>query len=184
MVVSAHWDSVAASPGTNDNGSGVVATLELARILASHNTTNTIIFAFFDKEEVGCEGSKAFVREFVVPLIVGELGATIRGVYNLDTLLGFSTQPGSQDTDPSWERLYPDLFHAIQNQERRGDFLMTVGRDTSEDSVLAETLSKHLPDYTVNHLKVSNISASSQYYPDSILGGSVFLPAPREGPPS
>ena len=93
---------MATSPGTNDNGSGVVATLEVARILANHNTTNTVIFAFFDKEEIGCEGSKAFVREFVVPLIVGELGATIQGVYNLDTLLGFSSQPASQDMDPSW----------------------------------------------------------------------------------
>ena len=147
---------MATSPGTNDNGSGVVATLEVARILANHNTTNSIIFAFFDREEIGCEGSKAFVREFVVPLIVGELGATIQGVYNLDTLLGFSSQPASQDMDPSWERLYPDLALTIENNQRRGDFLMTVGRNTSEDSLIAETLSKYLT-YTVNHLKVSNI---------------------------
>ena len=160
MVVSAHWDSVAASPGTNDNGSGVVATLELARILAGHNTTNTIIFAFFDKEEVGCEGSKAFVREFVIPLIVGEFGASIRGVYNLDTLLGFSSVPDSQDMEPSWEKLYPDLFHTIENNQRRGDFVMTVGRNTIEDSLLSETFSKHLSEYTVNHLKVRTIFSS------------------------
>ena len=160
-MISAHWDSVANSPGTNDNGSGVVATLEVARILANHNTTNTVIFAFFDKEEVGCEGSKAFVREFVVPLIVGEFGASIQGVYNLDTLMGFSSLPGSQDMDSSWERFYPDLFHTIENNQRRGDFIMTVGRNTSEDSLIAETFSKYLSDYTVNHLKVRNIFLSS-----------------------
>ena len=163
-MISAHWDSVANSPGTNDNGSGVVATLEVARILANHNTTNTVIFAFFDKEEVGCEGSKAFVREFVVPLIVGEFGASIQGVYNLDTLMGFSSLPGSQDMDPSWERFYPDLFHTIENNQRRGDFIMTVGRNTSEDSLIAETFSKYLSDYTVNHLKVRNIFLSSGDY--------------------
>ena len=57
VVLSAHWDTVPSSPGTNDNGSGVVALLEIARILSGSKPKNSIIFAFFDKEEVGCEGS-------------------------------------------------------------------------------------------------------------------------------
>ena len=69
--MSAHWDTVDTSPGVDDNGSGVVALLEVAR-LVSHmsNTTNTVIFALFDKEEVGCEGSKAFIRDLIVPMFV------------------------------------------------------------------------------------------------------------------
>ena len=83
--------------------------------------------------------------------------------------------------DPSWERLYPDLALTIENNQRRGDFLMTVGRNTSEDSLIAETLSKYLTDYTVNHLKVRNIFPYHQIL-DSILGEGLFLPAAREGP--
>ena len=79
--------------------------------------------------------------------------------------------------DPSWESLYPDLFHNIENNQRRGDFIMTVGRNTSEDTLIAETFSKYLSDYTVNHLKVRNIFLSSGVYLGSILGGALFLPA-------
>ena len=157
MVVAAHWDTVLASPGTNDNGSGVVALLEIARILARERRKlkNSVIFAFFDKEEVGCEGSKAFVREFVVPLIVKEFGAKIQGVYNVDTLLAISSAPNSQDIDPSWKRLDPNFVKLVEKDDRRGDFVMTVGRNTSEDSHLAATLAKYMQGYKLNHLTVS-----------------------------
>ena len=35
LVIGAHWDTYGMSPGFNDNGSGVAAILEIARILAS-----------------------------------------------------------------------------------------------------------------------------------------------------
>ena len=157
MLVAAHWDTVLSSPGTNDNGSGVVALLEIARILARERRKlkNSVIFAFFDKEEVGCEGSKAFVREFVVPLIVKEFGAKIQGVYNVDTLLAISSAPNSQDIDPSWKRLDPNFVKLVEKEDRRGDFVMTVGRNTSEDSHLAATLAKYMQGYKLHHLTVS-----------------------------
>ena len=34
-MIGAHWDTYGMSPGFNDNGSGVAAILEIARILAS-----------------------------------------------------------------------------------------------------------------------------------------------------
>jgi len=51
VVIGAHYDSVAGSPGANDNGSGVAAVLELARTLKRAATTRPIIFAFFPNEE-------------------------------------------------------------------------------------------------------------------------------------
>ena len=88
-MVTAHWDTVATSPGVDDNGSGVVALMEIARILA--NTAeqgpilNTVIFAALDKEEVGCEGAKALVRDFVVPVLVKQIGAAVQVILILDT---------------------------------------------------------------------------------------------------
>ena len=82
VMVTAHWDTVASSPGVEDNGSGVVALLETARILANRGRQgailNTVIFAALDKEEVGCEGARALVRDFVVPVLVQQFGAVVQ----------------------------------------------------------------------------------------------------------
>ena len=82
-MVTAHWDTVISSPGVDDNGSGVVAVLEVARIVAIHHQDqdprfpNSIVFALFDKEEVGCKGSEAFIRDFLVPTVVQQSSSQI-----------------------------------------------------------------------------------------------------------
>ena len=51
IVIGAHYDSVAGAPGANDNGSGVAATLELARRLRGAAPARTLRFVFFVNEE-------------------------------------------------------------------------------------------------------------------------------------
>jgi len=65
VVVGAHFDSWDWAQGANDNGSGVAAVLEAARILQSMNINPraTIRFVFFSGEEQGCLGSRAYVDE-------------------------------------------------------------------------------------------------------------------------
>ncbi|MSP14181.1 MAG: M28 family peptidase [Chloroflexi bacterium] len=64
IVLGAHYDSVDAAPGANDNGSGTATLLELARVLA-HNAPgpNTLVFVAFDGEELGLLGSKHYVSQ-------------------------------------------------------------------------------------------------------------------------
>jgi hypothetical protein len=64
-VVSSHYDSVAAGPGADDDGSGTAALLETARILAGHPQPATIVFASVTGEESGLLGSREFVRRAV-----------------------------------------------------------------------------------------------------------------------
>lgn len=52
IVLGAHMDSKAPSPGANDNGTGCGALLEIARILASQPVTPTVEFVFFGTEEM------------------------------------------------------------------------------------------------------------------------------------
>src|SRR5262245_7241696 len=47
LVVGAHYDSARGSPGANDNGTGVVALLELARSLRDATYERTITLVFF-----------------------------------------------------------------------------------------------------------------------------------------
>lgn len=57
IVIGAHRDAVPGSPGADDNGSGVAAVMEFARIMKDVDTKETIIFALFDAEEDGLLGS-------------------------------------------------------------------------------------------------------------------------------
>jgi carboxypeptidase Q len=63
VLVGAHFDSWDWAQGANDDGAGVAAVLEAARILKSIGVTprRTIRFAFFSGEEQACLGSRAYV---------------------------------------------------------------------------------------------------------------------------
>jgi carboxypeptidase Q len=64
VLLGAHFDSWDTSPSANDDGSGIAAILETARILKSLGvkTKATIRFAFFSGEEQACLGSRAYVQ--------------------------------------------------------------------------------------------------------------------------
>ena len=65
FILSAHMDSrnkdvmdaEGNSPGANDDGSGTAAVIELARVMASHEFSATIIFVAFTGEEQGLKGA-------------------------------------------------------------------------------------------------------------------------------
>lgn len=66
VVISAHIDSRASdvmdsridAPGANDDGSGVAAVLEAARLLSAHRFPATIVYAVLSGEEQGLYGGK------------------------------------------------------------------------------------------------------------------------------
>ena len=99
LVIGAHWDTFEATPGFNDNGSGVLALLETARILAKKSLECfkpdfSIIFVVFDGEERGCRGSQHFVTSLMAPL--HKQGIKTQGAIILDTILNFDDAPDSQ----------------------------------------------------------------------------------------
>lgn len=63
VMVSAHYDSVPGSPGANDDGSGTVLCLELARVLRYLPTKKALRFALWGSEEYGLIGSRFYVKE-------------------------------------------------------------------------------------------------------------------------
>lgn len=62
ILVSGHHDSVWGVVGANDNGSGVVFTLELARLFAKRRPRRTIRFASYGVEEKLSIGSYLYMR--------------------------------------------------------------------------------------------------------------------------
>jgi hypothetical protein len=81
VLLSAHYDSVASGPGASDDGVGVAATLEIARILSQRDASpshHPVVILISDGEEGGLLGAVLFVREH-------RLAKTIKAAVNLDS---------------------------------------------------------------------------------------------------
>ena len=82
LIIDGHYDTVN-GPGTNDNGSGTVLLLELARLLKDVNTEYSIKFIHFSGEEEGLIGSYYYVQNTVIPS-----NMDIKLVLNIDEVGG------------------------------------------------------------------------------------------------
>lgn len=65
VMFGAHLDGVGGTHGINDNGTGVAATLQMAKDLAASDSkpTKRVQFAFWDAEEIGLVGSSNYVDQ-------------------------------------------------------------------------------------------------------------------------
>ncbi|MFP4324010.1 MAG: M20/M25/M40 family metallo-hydrolase [Anaerolineales bacterium] len=111
VMIVAHYDSTSENwydgdslaPGANDNGTGVAALLEIARLMVQQPHRATLVFVFFAAEETGRQGSEAFVSQYIqaqnIPLVavinVDSIGSTRgpRGEVVNDALRVFSDGP-------------------------------------------------------------------------------------------
>lgn len=113
VIVGCHLDSTAASdggynasvdpaPGADDDASGIAGTLAVARRLAdfSGNLTHTVRFCFFNAEESGLVGSKAYsswMKSFGAPIRAAVCMDMIG--YNSDDAHQFEVHAGYYDAD-------------------------------------------------------------------------------------
>lgn len=84
VVFCAHFDDMPAgsyAPGADDNASGTAAVVEAARILSSYSTKYSVLFAFWDQEEQGMQGSSYFASQNSI-----ENRDSIIAVINLDMI--------------------------------------------------------------------------------------------------
>lgn len=88
------------APGVTDDGSGVAAVLELARVMSQHEFEKTLVFVAFAAEEVGLEGSKLYASRAKAD------GAAIEAVLNND-IIG-STAAGSGLVSDATVRVFGD----------------------------------------------------------------------------
>ncbi|KAF2755599.1 peptidase M28 [Pseudovirgaria hyperparasitica] len=96
LMFGAHTDSVPPGPGINDDGSGTVALIEVAKQLAAYQTTNAIRFGFWSAEEVGLVGSTYYVEHLSADAL-----AQIRAYLNFDMIASPNFIHGIYDGDGS-----------------------------------------------------------------------------------
>lgn len=108
LYASAHHDTQAGSPGADDNGSGVVGVIELARLLQPRPRRRTIRLISFGSEEQLSVGSAAYVRAHR-----DEIASRGRCMYNLDS---FGSHLGwlqlYVNAQPDFEASFRPYFHA------------------------------------------------------------------------
>ncbi len=109
-IMSSHYDDCNGdctdgpreAPGADDNGSGVAAVLEVARIMTPHRFRGTIVFITFDGEELGLWGSKHYADS------LRDAGTQVAANLNND-IVGNSTGGGGAH-EPNVIRLFsPNL---------------------------------------------------------------------------
>lgn len=61
-MLGAHSDSVEAGPGINDDGSGTISNLQIAKALAHFSVNNAVRFGFWTAEEYGLLGSTFYTE--------------------------------------------------------------------------------------------------------------------------
>ncbi len=88
MILGGHYDSVAGSPGANDNASGTAVVLAIARNLSSTPLAGQVWFVAFDGEEDGLHGSRAFVNAAQPQFL-----SALKGMMNFD-MVGVNNQLG------------------------------------------------------------------------------------------
>lgn len=112
VIVGAHYDSVIGAPGANDNGTGVAATLALARALSGSKPKKTLRFVGFVNEEpphfqTGDMGSLRYAAR------CRERGERIAAMLSLETMGYFSDDPGSQVYPPPIGLFYPSTGNFV-----------------------------------------------------------------------
>jgi Zn-dependent M28 family amino/carboxypeptidase len=111
ILVGAHFDAAPATPGADDNASGVAVLLELARHFAADSAPSPLWLVAFDLEERGMVGSTAYAR------FLKQQRQPLRLMLSLEMLGYRDPTPGSQRYPAGLERLYPN----------RGDYIGLIG---------------------------------------------------------
>ena len=98
-VVSGHYDSrvtdvmnaTSDAPGADDDASGVAVSMELARVMATHQTDATIVFAAVAGEEQGLYGSTHMADQYQAD------GVNVEGMFTNDIVGSSRGDDGTRD---------------------------------------------------------------------------------------
>lgn len=152
-VMSSHFDDcdgdctdgAGVAPGADDNGSGVAAVLEAARVMFATHFRGTIVFACFDGEELGLWGSSHFARGLAAA------GKPVLAVLNND-IVGNSLG-GDGSSEPNVIRVFSQALPVHADLAR----VNLVGAENDSPSrelsrFIAETVPLYLPQFGVRQI--------------------------------
>lgn len=124
-IVCAHYDTVA-DFCADDNATGTVAVLEVARVLSSQCLDNTIVYALWDEEEIGLRGSSFYANQ------AAQNGDNILGVLNMDMMGYDGDAPGT----PGDNEFDLDVRDFANSEDMMNDIIAVLNSYTFDLSVV------------------------------------------------
>jgi len=105
IVIGAHYDVAGEQEGADDNASGVVGVLELARLLAKESLKYQIEFVAFTLEEPPFFGGNK-MGSYIHAKSIFDKGENIKGMICLEMIGYFNDKPKSQDYPVGFLKLF------------------------------------------------------------------------------
>jgi len=144
VLVGAHYDTYAATPGADDNASAVAMLLELCRILKQETHGRTLKFVFFTLEEPPVFRSK-FMGSAVYAGKARRGGENITAMICLEMLGYYTDKRGEQGFPLPFMKLFysstPNFIAVIGNLASRSLVWKTAASLKKTQSLNVETLS-------------------------------------------
>ncbi|MEZ5357805.1 MAG: M28 family peptidase [Candidatus Zixiibacteriota bacterium] len=151
IIIGGHFDAVPDCPGADDNGTGTVGVLEIARVLADFETERTLVFIAFDSEESWMWGSYHYADEAMAR------GDNIEYMMNID-MIGHYTNSTQANLYNGSVSAYSELWASLA-EEYVGIYAYLAG----------STASDHLPfqEYGIPVTFVQEGDFSTHYHQPS-----------------
>ncbi|WP_192350048.1 M28 family metallopeptidase [Algoriphagus sp. Y33] len=174
FIISAHMDSrnrdvmdaEGHAPGANDDGSGTAAVIELARVMASHQFSATILFVAFTGEEQGLKGAAYLADKAKIE------NWNIAAVLNND-IVGNSSSSETLIKDNLKMRVFSETIPAAETEQEANTRRYTNADNDSKSRQLARYI-KELGERYVDQFEVKLI-----YRADRFLRGGDQTPFAR-----
>ena len=175
-LISGHLDSrvsnvlnrTADAPGANDDGSGVAAVMECARIMSRHSFPATVVFVAFSGEEQGLLGATYLANK-----AKGE-GWQIDALLNND-IMGSNNSSETNIINNTQVRVFSEAF-SVQDT---GRVLQNIRNLGLENDGKARTLARYVKE--VGERYVPNLDVVLVYRNDRFLRGGDHTPFVQRG---
>ena len=168
--VSDPMNSTSASPGANDNASGMAGVIEAARILSRYKFSSSIVYAGLAGEEQGLHGGK------IVAAHAGEQGWNIDAVLNNDMIGNIAGINGVIDNHTA--RIFSEGVRWVETEEEARKRYFTGGEVDSASRNLARFIKR------VGEQYVSNLDLMMVYRLDRFGRGGHHRPFNEAGFPA
>jgi hypothetical protein len=178
-IISGHLDSrvsdvmnrTADAPGANDDGSGVAAVLECARIMSKHSFGATIIFVAVSGEEQGLLGATYMAEK------AKREGWNIDAILNND-IMGSNNSNETNIIDNTRLRIFSEAF-SVQDTGRIAQNIRSLGL---ENDGRPRQLARYVKE--VGERYVDNLEVVLIYRNDRFLRGGDHTPFVQRGFPA